>query len=177
MPNLGQINMSFNPLEDRLLLRMTSGTPEGVLEYRVWLTRRFVRLLWDALKQTLEAETAADPRLEPTGRTAIQEFEEMDALSKADFSTPYKPKVEETPLGQEPFLASRLQIRKTPEGGKIMSLLDQEGRGVTLGLNTGMIHAVRKLLVDAVQKAQWDLAISLFSRTELTAAHMPHTIQ
>lgn len=177
MPNLGQINVSFHPVEDRLLLRMTSGTPEGAAEYQMWLTRRFVRLLWDALKQSLEAETAADPRLEPTGRTAVQEFEEMEALSKADFSTPYKPKVVNTPLGQEPILLSRLQIRKSPEGGKVMSLLDQEGRGITLGLTTPMIHSIRKLLVDAVQKARWDLSISLYSRTELAAAQMPYTIQ
>ncbi len=176
MTNLSQINIGYNPVEDRLLLRMTSGSADGVAEYRMWMTRRFVRLMWNALSQSLDQDTASDHRIEPAGREAVREFEEEAALSSADFSTPYKPRVVSTPLGPEPVLISRLQIRKEQDGKKVMSLLDRKNQGLTLGLTTGMIHSLRKILVDAVLKANWNLDMSLFSHTQPDEDE-PHTIQ
>tara|TARA_Y100001960_G_scaffold316032_1_gene382398 strand:- start:381 stop:1079 length:699 start_codon:yes stop_codon:yes gene_type:complete len=58
---LHQLTLTFDPIEDRILLRI--GTAENT-EYRLWLTRRFVKVLWKALMknldQTLEFE---EPRV------------------------------------------------------------------------------------------------------------------
>jgi hypothetical protein len=176
--SLTQINVSFNPVEDRLLMRMTSGAGEGIAEYRMWLTRRFVRLLWQALDKVLEADTVRDPKVDPGGRGVVRQFQEEDALSRADFATPYSPpKTVSTPLGEEPVLLSRLNLREAADGNRILTLQNQGGQGVSLGISLSMIHSVRKLLADAVEKAGWDLNLLLYSRTVLSAEHMPHTVQ
>ena len=48
---LFQINVSYVPGEDRLLLRVST---TGGDEYRVWLTRRFVSLLMGLLQKEME---------------------------------------------------------------------------------------------------------------------------
>ncbi len=48
---LHQLTLTFDPIEDRILLRI--GTAEST-EYHLWLTRRFVKVLWKALMKNLD---------------------------------------------------------------------------------------------------------------------------
>ena len=48
---LHQLTLTFDPVEDRMLLRI--GTAENT-EYHLWLTRRFIKVLWEALMKTLD---------------------------------------------------------------------------------------------------------------------------
>ena len=50
--SLHQLTLTFDPGEDRMLLRI--GTAENT-EYRLWLTRRFVKVLWEALMKTMDS--------------------------------------------------------------------------------------------------------------------------
>jgi hypothetical protein len=47
MSGLRQININFDPVEDRLLLRITAGDPGNIDEFRIWLTRRLIQILWN----------------------------------------------------------------------------------------------------------------------------------
>jgi hypothetical protein len=160
MPSqLNQINIAFSPVEDRLLLRMTSGSADGLAEYRLWLTRRMVRLLWPVLDRMIAAETGGSPQVTQENRDAVMQFQQEAALSKANFSHPYEAEIKKTPLGNAPLLVSKIQVRQSPRGGRILSLNAANGQGINIGLNTGLIHSVKKLLVDVVRQAQWDLAL------------------
>ncbi len=54
MPSaLHQITMSYAPEEDRLLLRISTADKT---EYQLWLTRRFVGVLWTALMKRKEKQ-------------------------------------------------------------------------------------------------------------------------
>ncbi len=48
---LRQLTLTFDPVEDRMLLRI--GTAENT-EYRLWLTRRFIKVLWEGLMKNLD---------------------------------------------------------------------------------------------------------------------------
>lgn len=161
MTQLNQINVSYNVAEDRMLLRMTAQASEGMAEFRLWLTRRFVRLMWKAMEQVLDRDTAKNPAVMPDSRQALRQFEEEAALSSADFETPYTAGEQVVaPLGEEPVLVTRLQIRAAEGDRKFFQLSGAEGRGITLTLAPAMIHSLRKLLADVAARAEWNLELT-----------------
>ena len=155
---LHQLNIAYNPIEDRLILRMTAGSPGDLLEYRLWLTRRFVKLLWNVLDQMLETEARRDSRVSIESLDAFKQFQQSDALAQSDFKTAYQAESARTPLGADPLLISRFQVSRGPEGNQVLSLQTQAGQTLNLTLNASLIHSIRKLLLDKVLEAQWDLA-------------------
>ena len=48
---LRQLKIDFNPEQDRLLMQLS--TSDGA-EMRLWMTRRYVKLLWPVLVQLAE---------------------------------------------------------------------------------------------------------------------------
>ena len=165
MGQLQQLNLSFDPVEDRMLMRVTSSEGEEVLEYRVWLTRRMIRLLWQALEKHLRQDPEIKLKVPVAGREAVMAFQQEEALSQSNFSQPYKPGAAKSVLGDKPVLASRIQIRKTGPEGHQLSLVNEENMGVHLGLNTRFIHSIRKLMCDVTKAAHWDLGLEMRSPT------------
>jgi len=174
--SIDQINFSFDPKEDRILMRLTQKTAQGAAEFRIWLTRRFLRLMWGGLNQVLEGEAASTAGVEPSAQGMVKQFQEEAALSQADFSTPYSPQVVATPLGEAPMLAARLQLKAATGGNKMVSIQNEHGKGITLTLTNDMIHSIRKLMVDTALKAEWDLDLELYSVTRLAAMDEPYTV-
>ena len=89
MPNsLHQMTMSYSATEDRLLLRVSTTAND---EHQIWLTRRFVKMLWPALfkgveKQSLPPETAAAPTTTPQVKRAVMAMQHNEALQKTDMT-------------------------------------------------------------------------------------------
>lgn len=172
-----QINLSFNPAEDRMLLRITASVESGLAEYRLWLTRRFVKLLWKVLDRMLEEAAVSDPALGPEGREAIKRFQQADILSRADFKTPFQGgDAAASPLGPDPLLITRFRVMKGPSGSQILNLMNEEGKGVHVTMNVRLIHSVRKLLSDKVREAQWDLSCDLLSEETPYLAEAPKSL-
>ena len=177
MPSsLHQLNLGFYPSEDRILLRITAGSQGDLAEYRLWFTRRFVKLLWKALDQMLEAATLSDPAIAPEGREAVKKFQQDDVLARADFMTPYAGGAARTPLGPDPLLISRFQVSKNPEGYQILSLQTAGGQGLNLTMNAQLIHSVRKLIADKVREAQWDLPCALYIEEAVYMAEISKSV-
>lgn len=168
-----QLNMAYNPVEDRLLLKISSGRDETLTEYRIWLTRRFVHILWNALEKVLDKDPSLYERVSPDNINAVKEFQEQAAISRADFKTPYQAKTAATPLGPEPILVSRLQVRKASSGGHVLSLQTAEGRSINLALQVQLIHSIRKLLADAVAKTGWNLSLGPSKSAEKASGVVP----
>ncbi len=53
--NIHQLQLAFDAAEDRLLFRLSTTAGE---EFRVFLTRRFVKMLWPHLVRTMDAGVA-----------------------------------------------------------------------------------------------------------------------
>ncbi len=84
--SIKQINFSFDPLQDRVLMRIST---HGGLEYRAWLTRRIVRALLPSVREAL-AEVD-DAVTDPATREAVSRFQHESAIDRACFSADYDP--------------------------------------------------------------------------------------
>jgi hypothetical protein len=97
---LHQLKIDFAAEQDRLLMLIAASEQ---VEVRMWLTRRFVKLLWPLLVKLAEE---ASPRIRtqpnPEARKALLNIEHEQAVSKANFSKPYDDSTRATPLGAEP---------------------------------------------------------------------------
>lgn len=157
---LNQINITFNPLEDRLLMRMTTGSSDddSLTEIRMWLTRRYTRLLWSVFEKILDESVSRYPQANSENKAAIRQLQQEADLTQADFKTPYQSAPVPTPLGETPLLLSRIQVRKDPDGSHVLNL-GTENQGINIVLNTQLVHSLMKLLAETVEKAQWDLSL------------------
>ena len=63
MPGRLQINFEFSSTEDRLMLRVSDKGTDKCVEYRLWLTRRFVNIFLRAIEKLLEDDLSEMERL------------------------------------------------------------------------------------------------------------------
>jgi hypothetical protein len=155
-----QMNLTFLPVEDRLLLRIAFGSSGSMAEYRLLLTRRFVKHLWSGLERIL-AMHAENPCIAPEGRTAVIEFQQRAALSQTDFSTPYQGGEAVHPLGQQPLLVHGFKTWKAKDSEYVVSLEATTKQTVNVTCSYELICSLRKLLADMIVQAEWELPCSL----------------
>jgi|GEM_PF-2353892 len=169
-----QIKIEFNSIEDRLLLRISEGKSQACVEYRLWLTRRFVGVFIKAVDKLIEDVLASDMQLSPEALEAMKKFQQEAALAKADFSTSYNADTVGCALiGEPPLLVSKLKIKKKAKGRYVFSLLTSENAGVHLTVSMDLIHSLRKMLVDSVRNAEWIQPVSLaVGQEDKTTAHV-----
>ena len=156
---LRQLKIDFSPEGDRLLMQLS--TSEGA-EMRLWLTRRFVKLLWPLLVQLAED---ASPRIKtqanPEARKALLSLEHEQAVARADFSKPFDAEPVAMPLGAEPLLLARIQTGRDANGLPVLALHPADGQGLTLSFDAVLLHSVCRLLQAAVKKTDWDIELKL----------------
>ena len=156
--NIHQLQLAFDAAEDRLLLRLSTTAGE---EFRVFLTRRFVKVLWPHLLRSLESGVVAKAPVAEARREVLA-FEHEKAVRETDFSRPFAEPAAATPqrfpLGERPFVAIHGQLRVETPGAYKMVLNPGEGRGVEIGLDERLLHSFCQLLESAARAAEWDLA-------------------
>ncbi|TNF92188.1 MAG: hypothetical protein EP297_13820 [Gammaproteobacteria bacterium] len=173
MSAINQIQLSFAPVEDRLLLRLNT---TDAAEFRFWLTRRYVKLLWPVLMKMLQDELAAYNSEE--AKQEILSFQFQEAAQNMDYSTSFDENVRERPLGDVPILLARISTKKREDGTQLLSLHPEDGQGIDLALNQKLLHSICKLLQDALKKTDWDLDFSdTLSTNILISGGEPRTIQ
>ncbi|MBF0627831.1 MAG: hypothetical protein HQL91_06380 [Magnetococcales bacterium] len=164
-----QLQAAYAPAEDRLLLRINT---TDQMEFRFWLTRRFVQRLWPALRQSLEMQPGI-ATLDPFARASMVEFMHEQATAAADFQAPFESTTPGTvmPLGQHPVLAIHAKLEAVPgqEGLRRLHLHPAQGYGIEVAMDLSLLHAFCKLLADAALSAEWHLDLTL-------TPGVPHTL-
>ncbi len=166
-----QLNLSYLPAEDRMLLRVS--TKQGN-EFAAWLTRKLTLGLWQALQACAQNHAArsyagksdvSDPML----RKELAEFSSTRHLQAADFNTPYQPVVTPKPnyanYGaqrqlQTPLLPTEVILQAQPEGRTHMQLKEAD-RQMAIMLDETLLHAIMKLLVKTVEQADWGVTLKI----------------
>ena len=155
--NIHQLQVSFDAAEDRLRMRLSTTAGD---EFRLFMTRRFVRLLWPELIKTFETSAAVKVP-QAVARREVVAFEREKALAETDFKTPFREPVAQAPrrfpLGEAPFVATRAQVKIERPGAYRLTLDPQTGRGIELGLDDRLMHSLCRLIESAVRSADWDL--------------------
>ncbi len=158
---LYQMQLRFVPLEDRLLFRLNTLERK---EYQLWFTRRYIKLLWKALSNLVDDLQGTE--VHEQARAAMTSFQHEKAVMQADFAKPYQDG-ENTPLGIEPVLVSKIKIRNREGGGYIVCLHPESGHGIEITLDVALLHSFLQLISDAVKAADWDLNLSFNTTSEL----------
>jgi hypothetical protein len=154
MAQIAQIQINHLPVEDRMLLRMA--TSEGQ-EYRLWLTRRYVKLLGPILKEIAAGHPIVQAQQDLAARETIAAFEHERAMHGQDFTTPFHEQERALPLGDAPILLSRIEVRDLPDGLKMLRMHPELGLGIDLTLDYRLLHALIAVLDAGLGRSEWDL--------------------
>lgn len=179
--HLHQMTVKYVPQEDRLLLRVATSEKT---EYRMWLTRRFVAVLWPALGGQLaqsadlagvvrpaakSAEAAAGAAAEPPPpppvsakvRDAVLGMEHQAAIQESDFSRKHDEDTVDLTGNTGPMIITGAKVK--PWDGKhlVMSLQTDDKRNVTVTLDKKLLHGFCHMVATTVQKADWGLTLTV----------------
>ena len=154
---LHQINLGFSPEEDRLLLRINT---TGQTEYCLWLTRRYVKLLWKLLTQSVERLPEVSAQSAPEARAAVKSFQRQEARQVADYSKSYDDGQATRPLGE--VAALLVGVRAGPgKNGTQLILQTKDGRAINLSLELKLLYSLLDLLVSSTKQAEWNLNLKV----------------
>jgi hypothetical protein len=157
MSQLYQMQVTYAPVEDRMLFRVNTKERQ---EFRFWMTRRYVALLWKTVLGYLRARpqpenpvVAAAP--EPI-KDALIAKEHQEQVAKSDFKTQYQ-ESSYLPLGESPLLLFGVGIKDGPQGQTLLCMHPQNAEGIEISLNDQITHSLCRLIADATKKADWSL--------------------
>ncbi len=150
---LHQINLGYSPEEDRLLLRINT---TGKTEYRLWMTRRYVKLLWKLLTKSVESLPDVKAQAAPETREAVKSFQRQEARQSADYSKKYEDKEAKRPLGDKASLLA--DVRAGPgKNGTQLTLQTKDGRAINLSLERKLLYSLLDPLLSSTKQAEWNL--------------------
>ena len=164
MSQLHQMQITYAPVEDRLLFRVNTKQRQ---EFRFWMTRRYVALLWKtilghlrAAKSGGKAATPGSPAVADSTPEPLKDVllakEHEEQVAKSDFKTEYQ-ESSYLPLGEQPVLLFGIGMKTGPEGASILCMHPPKGEGIEISLNDQITHSLCRLIADATKKAEWKL--------------------
>jgi hypothetical protein len=155
---VSQLHVALVPAHDRLLLRMATARQQ---EVRLWMTRRFVKVLWPVLWEALQTDPAVAGHADGNVRREMLSFQHQRAVQDTAFTREYKATAGTTPLTQTPLLLTRARCRIVDDKHVGLELITARNRSFQLTLDRKTIHSLCKLIVDCAAKAEWDLDLPM----------------
>lgn len=146
-----QLQIACDLIQDRLLLRISTENDE---EYRIWLTRRFLRELWPHLAKLAGNQGTATPLIidQPADNTAT-----LDQVFSDENAT--------YPLGSTPLLSSEVKCDTLGDGTFNLTFREGRERSFQLGLNAELLQTLCAMLHAGAEQAQWNLGLDYPSTT------------
>lgn len=169
---LHQLNAGYDALQDRILFSI--GAEDGT-EFRFWITRRYLLLLWSMLVKLATAFAGARASGDPIRREALAELAHHQAHRDADFESRYQGGTQH-PLGAEPVLLAKVAVKQDESGRSTLTLLPNEGPGADIGIDENMTHLVASLLQRAAAQAEWQLVLAPLATPAMGEAAPAHRV-
>mgnify|MGYP006865111969 CR=1 FL=1 len=158
---LHQLSMRYSAEQDRIQFLFSS--TEGA-EHRVWLTRRFVKLMWKALMGIVERHPDMGAGFEPHVRDAVlgmQHQESVQSLNVTTTQTPTKSSETAEP-DASPLLVTGCTSRMEKSGKAVsLELIIQGGDNIRFRLNKEILHSLFHLLIQSTIEVEWDLGLQV----------------
>ncbi len=158
MSRINQIQIRYEPVEDRIVLRLNT---EDLSEFRFWITRRFAQLLSVSLMQLLSSSDEVMAFEKEGQQKAVMSFQHEEALANADFAKTFQGQPKKLPLGNDPVLLSKLTLKQTADGNPMLCMYPEQGPGIDLTLQPHLLHSISKLFADALQTSEWGVEFSI----------------
>jgi hypothetical protein len=169
-----QLNLKYDPEQDRLLLRINTKTAE---EIRLWLSRRLTVGVLPLMRKLTTEQTTKSAALaaeqgtgfsarDPKVREILSEFNKDATLRSSDFVTPFKEAPSSEGTAVQALLVSTVAI--TPLAnlhlvvkftGHLVARAGQanEKRDVQIDLDERLMHGFMHLLETAFIASQWSV--------------------
>jgi len=147
---LNQLELSYSPEHDRLILRIGTTTDEII---QLFFTRRFIVVFWPVLQQAIEtvaseyiAQSTSD-KVKPSGTGALSHNDESFELSAGILT------------GEEALLVTSFGLNYKNDGITEFSFTGIDGVVITLNLNQGLIESLSSLIDQIVPKTEWGIEL------------------
>lgn len=158
-----QINLGFNPQEDRLLLKVGL---VGKTEVAVWITRRVCKMLWNLLQNAHQAmaptnaQFSAPAIVTPEAKNhALESFAKeantQKTLENLDFKSEYV--ADRQPHSPVPLLATQCLTLTVGNLPPQLDLQCSNGQSVKMPLTNELLHALIGMMQLATREAHWDI--------------------
>ena len=178
--HLEQLNLTYNPAEDRILLRIGFSVKDAEQEkqqIQIFITRRMLQRLWPTL---IEAITSHMRLNRPETAFASQELvnyehqKAVDAIKESgNFGKSFEADKRKPLHGDHPLLLETIKFHLKADAPLWIQFITQKGDTVDLSLETSLLHGFCKLLIDAEKASEWGLDISLPKIEEISVpAHL-----
>ena len=175
---LHQLTMTYSPEQDRVMLRI--GTKENT-EYQLWMTRRFVRIMWRTLIQIMERDPnlakdwAPEDRVTedrvpkdqvpkdqvPEVKDAIMAMQHQESVQNSDFSQKHAKGNVNLMANTGALLVIGCQVKPMNEDRTRINFKTDKGTGIEFFLNKKLLHALCHMIIKSAQRAQWDLDLAV----------------
>lgn len=154
--SIQQINIAYNAVEDRLLLKI--GFSDDA-EIAVWLTRRLVKGLWQLLQDD-ELVTQVSITVQPSmALPATTKTDTTGTPQKLDFTSEYKQR--QTLNEGDILLAKDCHILKSAHQKSTLELLCANGQTIKLVLTQDLTIALTNMLQLVSKETAWELPLSV----------------
>lgn len=155
---LHQIGVVYDAVQDRLVLRISS---TDKTEWRLALTRRFVRLLWRALVGILEKHPDIRADLMPHVKEAMLAMQHQAAVQSADMGKAYAEDNRDLTSNTGPQLVTAARVTAKGESHTELYFRTAAGTDLCFVIDKTRLHAFCHLLVKSAVGAEWNLPLAI----------------
>ena len=166
------------------------GTKQNT-EYQLWMTRRFVRIMWRALIKIMEndpnlskdqpspskapsaglakdhaTKSAVSEEQIPNDRApevkdAIMAMQHQTSVQNSDFSQKHAKDNVNLMANTGALLIVGGQVKPMNEDRTRINLKTDKGTGIEFFLNKKLLHALCHMIIKSAHRAQWDLDLTV----------------
>lgn len=153
---MSQISLTYNPIEDRILLIISSNTSHP----QWWLSRHMCK----KLLETLDAELNLQYELEKIqalqhshNQTQSESLADRHQQILQDGAERTETQKKSTPSQPNALLTTRISLDKKPNNLVALYLHSRENHGVCLDLDNNSLHIFLDMLAKLAMKAEWQI--------------------
>lgn len=151
---ISQIQASYNPSEDRILLKIKTLNEQV---YLAWITRRFMKLFLPVLhgQHPNTGDSLFDEKT-----TFIQQAQKEQTQMEGDYSSAFEaPDNPQYPLGEEPILLAKITFKDIYTENGSLVLEPEKGQGIILPYHADLLGPLIKIFAQALNTSEWALQL------------------
>lgn len=153
--HLHQIEVAYSPLEDRMLLKIHTS---DLSEFRFWMTRRFVKVLWDILMKLISSDQKNEAMHAQEKEKVAKMFAEEKA-KKNPAAAKYAQNISKTPMGEKPILASRIAAKPVEKGFSALRIESETGENIEMVADSYILISFCKVIAETLKSTDWGLTL------------------
>lgn len=152
--SLHKLEVSYNQAHDRLILILHT---QNMNEYRFWLTRRAVPLLWQLLQQLIKSDKKKPVVQQVKEKEQWNEAIKKEQGQKHAVAEQLSTRISKRPMGDDPLLLAKMHGGIDENGVFKLRLEDVAGRWIEFTGQSTVLIAICQLIQETLQKTDWNL--------------------